>query len=181
MTDTVTIVRSYGPRLAKRITPGGVEPYDNAKRVDLFERRIGGLADLEELLRQLEGRPDCAVVRGAVADRARIRGVRRLLYPDLKTGEQPTLAERPRHWLPLDFDALPVPPELDVTDLVACGRLARSLLPAAFHAATCLIQATGQHAVNGVHLRLWFWLARASADIELRIWLKTAPVDHSLC
>jgi hypothetical protein len=178
--DTITVARSYGPVLTKRLAPGKVQACDNAKRFDLFTRTITGLGDLEELLRTLLSRPDCAVVRGGIADPARTRNVRRLLYASKESGEPASLIDAPRYWLALDFDALPVPPALDLTDLIECGKLARAVLPAAFHAATCLVQATGQHTINGAHLRLWFWLTRATSDFELKVWLRAAPVDHSL-
>jgi hypothetical protein len=181
MSDTLTVARCRPPLvLTKRIGPGSVQPCDNAKRFDLFGRPIDGLGELEELLRVLLSRPDCAVVRGRIADPARVRSVRRLLYGDPKTGEPPTLLEISRCWLALDFDALPVPARSDLTDLTECGRRARRLLPDAFHNVTCLVQATARHAVHGAHLRLWFWLARTAVGSELKIWLKAAPVDHSL-
>jgi hypothetical protein len=179
--DTVTIVRSYGPRLAKRITPAGIEGYDNCKRVDLFERRIDGLADLEELLQQLAARPDCAVVRGAVADSARVRNVRRLLYADSKTGDPASLIETPRCWLALDLDGLSRPFGLDPTDLVACAKHAATVLPVSFRDVCLLVQATASHgSEHGLHLRLWCWLDRPVSGAELKFWLRSSPVDPAV-
>jgi hypothetical protein len=181
MTDTITIVRSYGPRLSKRITPAGIEGYDNAKRVALFERRLTGLGDLEELLCRLGGRPDCAVVRGAVANPARTCGVRRLLYPDPKTGEQPTLVECPRRWLALDIDGLSCPFGLDPTDLAACAKHAATVLPVSFRSVSLVVQATASHLIeSGLHLRLWYWLSRPASGAELKFWLRGAPVDSAI-
>jgi hypothetical protein len=178
--DTITIARSYGPVLTKRIGSGTVQACDSAKHFDLFTRTVTGLGDVEELLQILLARPDCAIVRGQIADPIRVRGVRRLLHADPQTREPASLSEAPRCWLALDYDNLPTPGGFDLTDLSECARLARVRLPAAFHRATCVVQATGQHAVNGAHLRLWFWLSRAAANLELKTWLKSAPVDHSL-
>jgi hypothetical protein len=179
--DVVTVVRTFGPRLTKRVHPGGlVEGYDQARHFDLFARRVD-LAGLEELLRELELRPDCAVVRGAIADPARTRHVRRLLYPDAATGEAATLAEQPRHWVALDIDGMVAPQGLDPADLLACARVAAASLPAAFRDACVLVQATGSHALApGLHLRLWYWLERPTTGPELKVWLKGRPVDAAI-
>ena len=182
MTDSITVVRSRGPRLAKLVHPGGVvDSYDACRTVDLFDVSVDGLGALEEALRELQSRWDCAVVRGGIVDPARTSGVRRLLHADSDTGEPPTLVDVPRQWLPLDIDGLPVPPGFDLSDLLACGRVACAALPAAFHDVTLLVQATGSHAVvPGLHLRLWGWLSRPITNAEAKAWLKGAPVDHSV-
>jgi putative DNA primase/helicase len=182
VTDSITVVRSRGPRLAKLVHPGGVvDSYDACRTVDLFDVSVDGLGALEEALRELQSRWDCAVVRGGIVDPARTSGVRRLLHADSDTGEPPTLVDVPRQWLPLDIDGLPVPPGFDLSDLLACGRVACAALPAAFHDVTLLVQATGSHAVvPGLHLRLWGWLSRPITNAEAKAWLKGAPVDHSV-
>jgi len=133
MSDTFTIVRCRPPLLlAKRITAAKVQAYDRVKTIDLFVRRVDGLGELEERLRELAERRDCAVVRGAVADPARTTGVQRLLYADSKTGAPASLKAQPRQWLALDFDGLAAPTGLDPADLPACGKHVRSLLPVVF-------------------------------------------------
>jgi hypothetical protein len=180
--DSITVVRSHGPRLAKLVHPSSaIDGYDACKTVDLYDVPVDGLGALEELLRQLQSRWDCAAVRGAIADPARTRGVRRLLYADLETGELPSLVDTPRSWVGLDIDALPAPPDCDVSDLLACAGIACARLPTGFRDATLLVQATGSHGIKpGLHLRLWSWLSRAAAGTELKVWLKGAPVDHSV-
>jgi hypothetical protein len=182
MSDAITIVRSYGPRLAKHVMPSRIAGYDNAKRVDLFERGLDGLGDLEELLRHsLAARPDCAVVRGAIADPAHTRRVRRLLYADPQIGEAPTLVERARYWLALDIDSLPGPSGLDPADLVACAKHVAGVLPAAFHNVSLVVQATASHLIDAaLHLRLWFWLSRPTTGAELKFWLRSSPVDAAV-
>ena len=182
MSETVTIVRCRAPLvLAKRIGPGSVQACDNARRFDLFARSVDGLGGLEELLRILASRPDCAVVRGGIADPARVRGVRRLLYPDPNTGEQPTLVERPRRWLPLDIDGLSCPAGIDPADLVDCARHAAAMLPASFRGVSLVVQATASHLVeHGLHLRLWYWLDRPVSGAELKFWLRGTPVDAAV-
>ncbi len=142
---------------------------------------IDGLAAFEPLLSRLLRRPDCAVVRGAIADPTRKHGVRRLLHPDPDTGDMATLRDVPRQWLALDIDGLLRPDGVDPANLLACARVAVAELPAAFHGARCVVQATASHGfAPGVRLRLWYWLSRPTSGAELRLWLRAVPVDHSV-
>jgi hypothetical protein len=91
--DTLTVIRTRGRRLAKLVRADGkVEGYDDAKHFDLFTVPAPDLAAFHRLLRHLLQRPDCAGVRGAFADPDRVRHVRRLQYPDRKTGSKKKLA-----------------------------------------------------------------------------------------
>jgi hypothetical protein len=142
---------------------------------------VADLDALAGLLRRLECRRDRAVVRGAVADPARAAGVRRLLHPDARTGEAPTLREAPRRWVALDVDGLAPPPGADPRDLETCARAVLPHLPPEFRAARAVVAATASHGLKpGVHLRLWFWLSRPVGGPELARWLRGAPVDASV-
>src|SRR6516162_4271691 len=124
MTDaeSVTILRAKGRRLAKTIAADGtIIGFAEAKRFDLFERPVANLEALARLLRQLEQRCDCCIVRGKPAHPERVKNVRRLLYPDRETGDQPTLVEVPRRWLALDIDHLARPDCIDPADLLGCA------------------------------------------------------------
>jgi hypothetical protein len=180
--DTITIVCAHHRRLAKLIRGDGeIVGYDAARTIDLDAVAIGDLGALRPLLTQLLRRPDCAVVRGGIADPARSRGVRRLLHPDPDTGDEATLRDVPRQWLALDIDGLPRPGGIEFGNLPACARVAVAQLPAAFHGARCIVQATASHGIApGVRLRLWYWLSRPTGGAELRRWLRSAPVDHSV-
>jgi hypothetical protein len=179
--ETITILRARGRRLAKLVRPGAIESYDNARLVDLHQRDVPDLAALHDLLRALLHRPDCAVMRGAIRDPARPSGVRRLLHADASTGEAATLREVPRRWLALDLDNVPLPPDLAPTDLVGCAAVAVKLLPPAFTGIACIVQATASHGLKpGARLRLWFWCDRALAGTECKRWLARGPVDHSV-
>jgi hypothetical protein len=179
--DAITIVRACGRRLAKLVRGDGtVEDYDQAKTVDLAERRISGIEELGVLLARLQPRTDLAVVRGAIADAGRARRVRRLFHPDPKTSERPTLIEVPRRWVAFDFDAIDRPATLDVTDLEVCGEIAVALLPPPFRYAAAVVQATASHGVKaGIRLRLWHWLDRPVTGAELKYWFRNVPVDAS--
>jgi hypothetical protein len=74
---------------------GSCQDYDRARLVNLRAVPLRDLDALAELLERLQSRPRFCLVRAAIADPARVRGVRRLLHPDPETGEAPTLVERP--------------------------------------------------------------------------------------
>ena len=180
--ECVTVLRACGRRLAKLVRPGGeVDGYDAARTFDMTERPAPNLGALGTLLRELQAQPDCAIVRGAVADPARAHGVRRLVHPCPQTGEAPTLREQARWWLALDMDGVPLPAGLDARDLAGCGQHARLLLPHAFHTIRALVAASASHGIKpGMRLRLWFWCSRPLSGGELARWLRTALVDASV-
>lgn len=178
----MTLARARGRRLCKmRHADGTTQDYDRAKHLALNPVEAPDLDALHPLLLDLLKRPDTCVLRGAIADPARVHGVRRLLHPDPKTGDAATLLDVPRAWLALDLDGLPLPDGLDPHDLAACGRLARLALPDAFHGAGCVIGATAGHGFKpGARLRLWCFLTRPMIGAELKRWLGAAPVDQAV-
>ncbi len=179
---SLTLATARGRRLCKtRHADGAVEDYDAARTLDFVTTAAPDLGTLATLLRELIGRRDTCVVRGAIRDPQRARGVRRLLHPDPDTGEAPTLAEAPRAWLALDLDGLPLPEGTDPRDLALCGDLARATLPEAFHGAACIVGATAGHGFkDGARLRLWFLLGRALSGAECKRWLRHVPIDLSV-
>jgi hypothetical protein len=181
-TDTLTILRSRGRRLAKLIRAGGdIQGYDIARTYDMHAVTFDGLDGLRDHLAALAHRPEHCVVRGAILDPSHAVGVRRLLHPDRETGEVPTLTDAPRRWVALDCDGIPAPEGMDRRDLEACGILARLTMPAAFHGAACIVQATAGHLIKpGLRLRLWFLLERGLTGAECQRWLRGVPgVDPS--
>jgi len=124
ISDTITVLRARGRRLAKRLHPDGhVDGYDRARTVDAFTVPIPDLAATLTLLRRLLSRPDCCVVRGALLTGDRATGIRRLLHPDERTGDLPTLRDVPRRWLALDMEGVPLPPNLPPADLAGCAHM----------------------------------------------------------
>ena len=66
-------------------------------------------------------------------------------------------------------------------DMAGCGAHARACLPSAFHAARCIVVASGSHGIKpGLRLRLWFWMLRPLTGPECKRWLRGAPVDAAL-
>lgn len=182
LTDSVTVLRARGRRLTKAITSDGrIDDYNSARVFDLFAVPVDGLDKHLKLLGALSNRSDCCVVRGAIADPANTRGVRRLVHADSETGDQPTLIDVPRRWLALDVDDLERPATIAASDLTSCAAVALRALPLPFQGAACIAQATAGHGIKpGIRMRLWFWLGRATTGIELRRWLRGVPVDHSV-
>ena len=182
MPDTLTVIRARGRRLAKLIRADGtVEGYDDAKHFDLITVPVADLAELKRLLRHLLHRADCAVVRGAIADPARVRRVRRLAFPDSITGDAPTLRDAPHRWLALDIEGVERPCEVPAADVANCASEAVKRLPRAFHEASSIAQATASHGIKpGCRVRLWYWLSRPTTGAELTRWLQSAPADPSV-
>jgi hypothetical protein len=109
--------------------------------------------------------------RQACRSRCRPRQ-RRLLHPDLETGEPPTIRETPRAWLAIDLDGVKRPACLLAGNLAACAAEAIGQLPDAFRGTFCIAQASASHGIKlGIRLRLWYWLSRPAAGQELKRWL----------
>lgn len=129
-TETLTVLRARGRRLAKLVqADGAIVGYDSAKHYDAATVAVQDLAHLHRLLRTLETRPDCCIVRGALVAGIQARGIRRLLHDDPLAGDAATLRETPRRWLALDLDGLPMPAATDPRALAACAAVARAVLP----------------------------------------------------
>jgi hypothetical protein len=178
----LTVLRARGRRLCKVIHPdSAVVDYDQAKLFDLEPLDLADLLALHDLLHRLGRRRDCCVVRGAVADPARMLGVRRLLHVDPDTGDLSTLREEPRRWLALDLDSVPLPPGTDPRDLAACAYAVLPLLPVPFRQAAVIVSATATHGIKpGARMRLWFWCDRPLTGAECKRWLAGAPVDQTV-
>lgn len=182
ITDAVTTIRACNRRLAKLVHFNGtVDGYDKARTFDLAEHPVGDLGALAALLGHLLPCWDAAVVRGAILDPQRARGVRRLLHADPETGDAPTLRDVPRRWLALDMEGINRPEALAAADLCGCYRLALATLPPAFEGRACVVQASGSHGFKpDLRLRLWFWCDRPLGGAELKRWLRCTPADPSV-
>ena len=129
-------------------------------------------------LHGLVPRWDCCVVRGQLIRGEQAKRIRRLVYRDAKTGDEPTLIDVPRRWLALDSDRVPRPANVPAANLLACAAQVIERLPAAFARATTIVQATAGHGIKPeLRLRLWFWCSRAITGDELGRWLAAAPLD----
>ncbi|HEY0181731.1 MAG TPA: hypothetical protein VGC09_02890 [Rhodopila sp.] len=182
MSDAITVLRARARRLAKLIrTDGTIVGYDSAKTFDMTEVSITDLDHLGRLLRRLLDRPDCCIVRGAIAAPDRTRRVRRLYHPDAETGEAPTIRDTTHRWIGLDVEGVVRPDDIDAADLTASAQLAIALLPGEFQGVRCIVQASAGHGLKpGCRLRLWFWASRPVTGGELSYWMRRSPVDSCL-
>ena len=182
MSDSITVLRSCGRRLAKFVrADGAIVGYDSAKTFHMAEMRIDDLDHLQRLLQRLLRRPDCCIVRGVLADPERTSRVRRLYLPDPESGDAPTIRDASHHWIALDVDGVARPDNVDPADLAACAKLALALLPGEFRGARHIVQASAGHGLKpGCRLRLWFWASRPVSQAELNYWVRCSPVDTSL-
>ncbi|MFT8247253.1 hypothetical protein [Roseomonas sp. BN140053] len=180
--DGLTRITTRGPRLCKTIhADGTTEGYGLAKHVDLVPVLAPDRATLLLLLSELRGRERQGLLRGAIAQPWHRHNVRRLMHRDPETGDEPTILDVPRSWVALDCDGIPAPAGTDPRDLAECGTIARGMLPAAFHAAACVVQATASHGIKpGLRLRLWFHLERPLIGAMCQRWLRDVPgLDRS--
>ena len=166
--DTITLVQSRYLILSKTIhADGRVIPYGNAKMFDLHEVPVNGLDALRELLADLLPRQWFAATFGGIADPTRTQAVRRLAHADPETGDQPTLRAVAHRWCALGLDGVARPESVAAHDLPACAALAVRTLPAAFHGARSIAQASASHGIKpGCRLRLWFWFDRTVTGKE---------------
>lgn len=174
MIDTITLLISD---TEQRKVDGGV-----LRVPEFYKGTEIEIADHDQLcsaLTELESRPTCCVVRGGIragVDRERMRRAHKT---------DPTLEERPHHWLMLDLDEYEpgVPAQDFAADVAGWAARARSALPACFSDARAWYQATGSAGIKpGVRLRLAFWLSSPWTNSALKGWIKgwKVPVDLSL-
>ena len=180
--DALTVLYAPGRRLTKLLHPAGrADGYDRTRIMDGYTVPVADLAGLLALLQQLLPQPECCVIRGELLTGDRAAGIRRLLYPDKDTGDPPTVRDVPRRWVALDMEGVALPPDLPAADLAGCACTALATLPAAFHAAACVVQASASHGLRpDLRLRLWLWLDRPAWGHELKRWLRGTPADPSV-
>jgi hypothetical protein len=180
--DSVTLLRcAENLRLAKLIRAGTFHAYDNCRTFDTDTAAVDGLAGVYALLGWALDQPRICAVRGSLIGCDKAAGVRRLVHPDQRTGERPTIEDMARNWLALDLDSVPLPAGTDARDLVRCGQRAVLQMPAVFHGVRCIVQATSGLGIKaGARLRLWYWLDRPTSCGEAKRWLRGAPVDRAL-
>lgn len=141
-----------------------------AKHFDASEAKVASLSDVERRLRQ-------AAEVGAVLIHGRLKAD---LSPRGVLRRKPNFDDMPHRWIVVDLDALPPGP----ANPADAATIARGMLPAEFHGAACIWQATAGHALEPgkVRLRLIFWGARPVSLAEVDAWLSDceAKPDRSV-
>ncbi|CAD5366939.1 hypothetical protein RA210_U10576 [Rubrivivax sp. A210] len=197
--DHLTVLRTFGKVMAKEwLTDGTIAGYDRAKQYMFGEQKVSNLADLAEVLQDLERRRDMCVIRGAhvgveVAAQVMPGILAHELVKDptfklhdgavLRNGK--LFRDCARHWMMIDVDGFR--PALDpVADpLHACLECVASELPAAFQGRGffwSLSASAGHPSCAGVlKAHLWYWLDQPRTSAELRAWAETVPgIDKSV-
>lgn len=173
----LTVLHARGRRLAKLIhADRSTSGYDDAKHFDASEIVVRGLNHLATILRSLLPCWDRCVVRGSPIHGSPAIGIRRLLHPDTKTGDAPTLYEVPRRWVAIDVEGIERPVGIPATDIAGCAQAAIRHLPVEFHGRACIAVATGSHGLRpDSRLRLWYWLDGAATRKVLQAWFMDCP------
>lgn len=176
--DHLTIIRSPGQRLTKLHTPTSTEGYGSVTYVQSRQVPMFGVHDLHRILTGLEGKKDCAVIRGSRrAATLDLDKVRRRFHRRPDTDDPPGFDPQPRLWVCIDIDKLPTPAHIDpATDPEAAVLYAISKLPQWFHGVTCHWQWSSSAGLGGewpiLKLHLWFWLDHAVDGPSWRAWAR---------
>lgn len=187
MSDTISILRHPVALMAKTWkSDGTIAPYGEAKYFTLEERQVNGLAELSELLTELQGQPKACIIRGKYVGDALARGrdpagfqpgkVRRALdYFD----------DQPLHTVLIDVDGFePLCSDALADPRSAIDEFVFTMLPEPFRAAGYHWQLSNSagHPSKGSELRahLWFWLAKPLTSSQLRAWAKATGLKADL-
>jgi hypothetical protein len=185
MNDTITVLRSLGGVLTKRIWMSGasyqVEPFSAGRWYSVQSMPVASFLAMAAELERVSPDPYLAVIRGALLPHVDPRRCRRLC-DRAQHGDAVTFGPAARHWIALDVDGVPEPDCLTFAAEPEAGvEHVLGLLPPEFAEASCWWQATGSAGIKpGIRCRLWFWLSRPVSDAEAKGWLRGHPIDPSL-
>jgi hypothetical protein len=183
----IMLLTAPGRRLAKRITPAGIEDYDGARLFEPDARRLDGIDDVPALLAELAQRYDTCLIRAVLKPEFATRDqVLRRIHdaPSARPGHTVVAPFRPvaRRWVMIDVEPAAAPAWIDPTDPIIVGGWLRRQLPEPFQMARCVVQLSGGAGLkSGVRCHLWFWLSRPLDKPELDRWLSGVPgIDLSV-
>lgn len=176
--SALTIVTSEGAALTKTwLSPTEKpRPVKLPYRYRFEEREFNGLDGLADILREIEGDPLKAIIRGRLKQGFDPNGWhRRLSLPCPRTGDPTTVEDMPRKWVMADIDA---PPLSSIDELQT--RLPRELRSVNYVAQ--LSSTTGHPILEGkIKMHAWFLLDRALSSAECRAWLGShSGIDASM-
>lgn len=190
MTETVTLLRSAGPRMSKHWNADGtIAPYDKAQAFTLTEREVSDVESLSTVLADVESDPRACVVRGKWKGVVRASADDGADYTPGKVRRAiAQFDDRPLHVVMIDVDKFeplscdPVAmPEVAISEFILC------CLPGCFWARSHHWQlsssaGSAQARKDGfLKAHLWFWLDEPLDSDTLRAWGKTVPgVDVAL-
>jgi hypothetical protein len=169
----VTLLTARGRLLTKRITPEGIEDYDDAALFSVDAVRLDGIEDVAQLLAELAPKSSSCIVRAALKDPVDPRSEIRCRIRD-REGQPARFAEVPRSWLMVDLEPASCP--VDPTDAPMVGGWLRRQLPAPFQMARCVVQlSSGAGIKPGARAHVWLWTDRPLVRAELERLLGGVP------
>lgn len=145
--------------------------FSAGSRFDLHVQKVANIEQLSGWLSELEKIPQALVIRGEpLLDALALKTVqrRKTVFATPKQG---------RRWVLIDIDKIVLPHGLSLkNDSDGVRRYLISLLPPEFQDASYhwqLSSSAGMTTSDKVSMHLWFWLADAVSDAELKRWAKS--------
>jgi hypothetical protein len=153
--------------------------YGNEKHFSVRTVELAGFTDLAARLTTMTAQRHAFVVRGEPLPDTNREKTRRLLHPDLETGEAATFMGAARTWFAIDLDKIKRPVAMDpVVDPEGAIEHLIGLLPPELHDASCWWQFTCSQNLPGcadtLSARLWFWNREPLDDASLTRWALAA-------
>lgn len=177
--DHITVIASTTrARMTKVFGPGEavISTAKPGTEFLVYERQVGGLADIYALLVEIASQQDRAVIR----DRLKPG----LSHDAHHRRNRQTFDQVAHHWLMVDCDGIDAPPGMCPTDPHAVECLVQNHLPIEFHAASYIIQFSSSagtvKAGRKIKVHLWFWMATPAHSDTLVSWAEGCGVDPSV-
>lgn len=186
MTDTLTVLKSAGPKLTKIFDGDTVIPYDTAKNFTVESIAIQDIRYLSAQLIYLSKKPTCCIIRGEFIGEERARVVADQHGLELADGRYPRVNalfdDKPRHWRCDDIDSYepmicdPVAdPEGAIAELIATE------YPPEFQDVSYHWQLSSSHGRKPGVLKchIWWWIKTPYTGIQHKAWARAnnMPID----
>ncbi|MDE2370274.1 MAG: AAA family ATPase [Burkholderiales bacterium] len=170
--DSLTVLRSLGPRMTKTWAPSGIQQYDRARNFTVRSVEFDGIEGLASALEAVSKDPRSCVIRGQLRDDATPR--------EDGTYERnlETFTERARKWVCFDIDNWVDPTGGDpVTQPeIVIDRFVSSCLPVEFRGVSYWWQLSSSAgkpgSANVLKAHIWFVLDRPVTGDELDAWAR---------
>lgn len=181
--DTLTILKSAGPKLTKTFDGDTVVPYGLAKTFSIESVSIRSLDDLSANLGVLALKPLRCIIRGRFKGDAAAQDI----APPTRPGQYQRLGELfdevPHHWWCADHDAFspllwdPVTePEGAIQELI------ETLYPPEFHNASYVWQlsASAGRTPGVLKVHIWWWLERGYTGPQIEAWVRSIELQTDI-
>ena len=184
--DTISVLHHPVALMAKTWkSDGTIAPYGEAKYFTLEERQVNGLAELSELLTELQGQPKACIIRGKYVGDALARERDPAFQPGKVRRSLDYFDDQPLHTVLIDVDGFePLTADALTDPRGAIDEFVFSMLPEPFRGAGYHWQLSNSagHPSKGSELRahLWFWLAKPLTSSQLRAWAKATGLKADL-